>query len=248
MEFDDFYGLLKKRRSIRRFKAEPVPDGKIEAVLDAARWAMSGANAQPWEFVVVKKPELRTKMADLLDECKKEANLMEMTRIPELRHPGMGNPQSYKNMKEAPVIIVICGDPRTFQATMLSTHFTSGESATFFMNLGNATQILHLAAAAAGLGTQWVSVTRPYERMLKDLLGIPDIMRIYVVVPMGYPSYKPSVSTRRNLNDIIHYDGYDPAKYRSDQEILDFLLKLRRKTDSTYNASKIKIKKEDSGS
>jgi len=243
MEINDFLGLLKKRRSIRRFKTDPVPDSQIDEVLDAARWAMSGANAQPWEFVVVTKPELRTKIADLLDEHKKEANLMEMTRLPEFRHPGMGNPQSYKNMKEAPVIIVVCGDPRTFQATMLSTHFTSGESATFFMNLANATQILHLAAAAAGLGAQWVSVTRPFERSLKDLLGIPDIMRIYVIVPLGFPSYKPSPSNRRELTDIMHKDGYDLSKFRSDEQILDFLLDLRRKTHASYNARKIKIKK-----
>jgi len=243
MQINDFLGLVKKRRSIRRFKTDPVPDSQLQAVLDAARFAMSGANAQPWEFVVVKKPELRTKIADLLDECKKEANLIEMTRLPELRHPGIGNPQSYKNMKEAPVMIVVCGDPRTFQATMLSTHFTSGESATFFMNLANVTQILHLAAAAAGLGAQWVSVTRPFERSLKDLLGIPDIMRIYVIVPMGYPSYKPSPSIRRELTEMIHYDGYDLSKFRSDEKILDFLRELRRKTHTAYNAKMIKTKR-----
>jgi nitroreductase len=53
MQIDDFLELVKSRRSIRVFKPDPVPRETIEKILEAARWAMSGANGQPWEFVVV---------------------------------------------------------------------------------------------------------------------------------------------------------------------------------------------------
>ena len=61
MDYDGLLELVKTRRSIRRFKPEPVPDEYINRIIEAARWAPSGFNSQPWEFVVVKKPELRAK-------------------------------------------------------------------------------------------------------------------------------------------------------------------------------------------
>ena len=53
MNIKDFLELAKKRRSIRHFKPDPVTEEFIEQILEAARWAMSGANGQPWEFIVV---------------------------------------------------------------------------------------------------------------------------------------------------------------------------------------------------
>lgn len=235
MEIDSFLELVKKRRSTRRFKPDPIPDEHVEKILEAARWAMSGANGQPWEFVVVRKPELRAKIVDLLAEHRKRTHLMEMTRAEELRHPGASQARTGPPyLKDAPVIIVVCGDPRTFQATVIDTHFSSGEGATFHMNLGNATQIIHLAAAALGLGSQWVSVTRPMERGLKELLQIPEMLRIFVMVPIGYRAYQPASPYRRELKEIVHYDGYDGERYRSDEDIIQFLVDLRKRTSASY--------------
>lgn len=64
MEFDEFLKLLRKRRSVRMFKPDPVPDEYVEKILEAGRWAMSGANAQPWEFIVVRKHGLKEKLAE----------------------------------------------------------------------------------------------------------------------------------------------------------------------------------------
>jgi len=57
MDYDGFLELVKKRRSIRLFKPDAVPDEYIDKIIEAARWAPSGANVQPWEFLVIKKPE-----------------------------------------------------------------------------------------------------------------------------------------------------------------------------------------------
>jgi nitroreductase len=59
MDYEALRELFKKRRSIRRFKQDPVPDDYIQKIIEAARWAPSGANTQPWEFIVVGDP--RTK-------------------------------------------------------------------------------------------------------------------------------------------------------------------------------------------
>jgi nitroreductase len=55
MNYEDFLELAKKRRSIRRFKSDPIPDEYIGKIIEAARWAPSGGNSQPWEFIVIKK-------------------------------------------------------------------------------------------------------------------------------------------------------------------------------------------------
>ena len=65
MNYDSLLELVKKRRSIRRFKPDPIPDENIEKIIEVARWAPSGFNMQPWEFVVVKKAELRSKITEL---------------------------------------------------------------------------------------------------------------------------------------------------------------------------------------
>ena len=68
MDYDSLLDLVKKRRSIRRFKADPIPDDYITKIIDVARWAPSGFNMQPWEFLVVKKPELRERIVELISD------------------------------------------------------------------------------------------------------------------------------------------------------------------------------------
>ena len=239
MQSDDFFKLVRKRRCIRRFKPDPVPDEYIEKVIEAARWAQSGANAQPWEFIVVKNKETKDKIVDCYVAHLKQAWDIEKTRIKELRHNELAwAPSGIPSFKEAPVFIVLCGDPRTVQATVLITHFLPNEGgpmAHFLKNMANATQILHLAVATLGLGSQWVSVNTTTEARLKVLLDVPEELTIPTIVPIGYPAYEPPPPYRRDLKEIIHFEKYDRSKYRSGDDIYNFLLTLRQKTRPSYN-------------
>ncbi len=241
MQIDELIALAKKRRSIRRFKPDPFPDEYIEKMLEVARWAMSGGNAQPWEFIVVKDRTTKDKIVKLLGEAHKATWGIEKTRLEELRHPAYSGEGRHGEptvtFKDAPVFIVICGDPRRVQATVLAAHFIiheGGPFAHFLKNMGNATQLLHLAAAAYGLGSQWVSVTAAIEPRLKDLLGVPPELSIHTVVPIGYPDYTPAPSYRRELKEIVHYEKYDSSKYSSDEDIIKFILSLRKRTLPSY--------------
>ena len=53
-DYDNLLKIIRRRYSVRRFRPDPVPDELIEKVLEAGRWAPSGANHQPWEFIVVR--------------------------------------------------------------------------------------------------------------------------------------------------------------------------------------------------
>ena len=132
MEIDGFLNLVKRRRSIRQFKPDAIPEEYIEKMLEAARWAMSGANGQPWEFVVVKNPESRVRIADVVADEWRPTRQIEMGRVEELRHPGVVRDiKRPLGFESAPVIIVVCADPRTLQATVLADRFFSNEHETF---------------------------------------------------------------------------------------------------------------------
>jgi len=86
MDYEGFLELVKQRRSIRSFKPEPIPDGDVDKIIEAARWAPSGANSQPWEFIVVKKPELRDRIVQFYQQDRELTHQMELTREPEFRY------------------------------------------------------------------------------------------------------------------------------------------------------------------
>ena len=89
-DYNELLEIVTKRRSIRRFKPDPVSDEDIEKIIEVARWAMSGANAQPWEFVVVKEPKTREKIFDLYKLHREQVDVFNNTLLPELRHPVTG--------------------------------------------------------------------------------------------------------------------------------------------------------------
>jgi len=235
----EFFDVVKGRRSVRNFKKDPLPAGAVETILDAARFAMSGANGQPWEFIVVTKPKSKNKIVDAYMEFgRKPIIAIEQTRELRYRHNMFKTPYVQPpGWRNAPVIVAVCGDLRTYQATVLATHFYNGEGGpqgTYLKNMGNATQLLCLAAAAVGLGTQWVSVNLGWERKVRDILKVPEDLIIHTLIPIGYPVHKPAPPYRRELKDIVHYEEYDQARYRTTEDIVQFLDRLRKHTKPAY--------------
>ena len=238
MRIDDFLDLVRTRRSARKFKPDAVPASDIEKMVEAARWAMSGANAQPWEFVVVDDAAVRARIIDSWLEPRKEAYALEQARIPELRHPNFRDLEVSPGFKDAPVFIIVLGDRRTYQATVLAANYLWGEGgtdSTYLKNVGNATHNLHLAAAALGLGAQWVSVSRIWGQAIKEILGIPEMLDVHTLVAVGHPAYQPVPGSRRPVKDILHRNAYDMSKYRSGEDIQRFLYDLRQTTRASYD-------------
>jgi 5,6-dimethylbenzimidazole synthase len=241
MQIDSFLELVKTRRCCRAFKPDPIPDDYIEKILEAARWAMSGANGQPWEFIVVKDRETRNQILDIYSTYQNEKWYMEQTRIEELRtasSPSTGpsvNRPDVIGFREAPVIIVVCGDPRTLQTSVVGGTYLAcegGFDAIYFKNMANATQILHLAVAACGISSGWVSVSYMIEGRLKKLLNVPDQIAIPTLVPIGYPAHPPTPPYRRELKEIMHSEKYDRSKFRTSEDVIDFIRNIKRRKRS----------------
>ncbi len=91
------------------------------------------------------------------------------------------------------------------------------------------------AAAALGLGTQWVSVNLGWERKVRSILKVPEDLVIHTLIPIGYPVHKPAAPYRRELKEIVHYEEYDQSRYRTTDDIVMFLDRLRKHTKPAYN-------------
>jgi len=230
MNYESLLELVKKRRSIRRFKSDPIPDEYIDKIIEAARWAPSGANSQPWEFIVVKKQELKDSIVKIVEEGNAYTYRMELTREPDFRFPTHRKPpQQPPSFAAAPVFIILCGDPRTKDAYPLSANLDLGESI-FTSSMASACLYMHLAASVLGLGSQWVTATaHPFEQcLIKQLLGIPRELEIYDMMAVGYPASEPRPRLVRAKEEMVHYDNYDKAKFRTDEKVKDFILALYR--------------------
>jgi nitroreductase len=232
MNYDELLELLKERRSTRRYKTDPVPDEAIEKIIEAARWAPSGFNQQPWEFIVVKDPKLREGIVEICMESMKMSFKMEAARE-SWQGPMQISPPTDKggNYSVAPVFILLLGDTRTQKGLPMMRRYdeTQGRLA-FISGLASAFLYMHLAATTLGLGSQWVSAasTAYGNCLIKNLLEIPEEMVIYDMMALGYPAAPHRPRPLREKEEMIHFDKCGPDAFRSDEAVNDFILKTRK--------------------
>jgi len=218
MNIDELQALVERRRSIRGYdEKREVSDEAVRGILDCARWAPSGGNGQPWEFVIVRERATRHKIADYYLKQMEPKREMDMAVRGTAKMTGDG-------FRHAPVHILILGDPRVKEAYPIRTKLEKAESH-FITGLANATLLIHLAAVSLGVASQYVSdANSPYmETMLKVLLKIPEPLRIYHLVPVGYAKSQVAAPPRRELNEMLHYETYDMANYHSDEQMAGFV-------------------------
>lgn len=238
MDYDDLLRIVQNTRSIRRFKPDPIPDSYIDKIIEVARWAPSGFNQQPWEFVVVKKPELRQKIVSSFGTYWSQSREMEATRESWQK---VWNPEAVGTDSDysiAPVYIILFGDIRTKEGLPMGVRYDEHRREYIYISsLANAFLYMHMAAATLGLASQWLStVATPYVHCLvKDWLGIPKELEVYDMMAIGYPAVKPRPKLLREKNKMVHYDFCDPGNFRTDAEVKAFVRKARTWTIASHN-------------
>jgi nitroreductase len=213
--YDCFLELVKKRRTIRQFKPDPVPDEYITKIIEAARWAPSGFHTQPWEFVVVRNKETRDSIVAALEK-----------HGPPIKGKSQdGAPQTppQRSFRDAPVFILLLADWRARVGLPDRVQDNDAMVANLFCSsLASAFLCMHLAAAALGLASQWyTSTARPEaERAIKDIIGIPEALKIYDMMVVGYAANPPVPKVVRDLDDMVHYDDCGAQDFRTDEEVV----------------------------
>lgn len=205
----ELLGVIQKRRSVRVYKTGKVTDEQLQAILEAARWAPSGANTQPWELIVTRDRKKMKRIREIYDN--------------EWRQRKREDPVNYKGLKkdyvgDVSVIVLVCGDPRT-KMVYLTTRQQADREKLFQASVANAVQQMMLVAASMSLGTVWVSVREEVEPDLRELFQVPEPLRLLWIVPFGHASSWPKAKPRRKVSDFTHMEVYDPKKLRSDTDI-----------------------------
>jgi len=238
MDYSSLLELVQNTRSIRRFKPDPIPDEYIEKMIEVARWAPSGFNQQPWEYVIVKSPELKKKIYATFNTYWDQSREMEKTRE---AWQQVWNPEpagSEADYSVAPVYILLFGDKRTQEGLPMGVRFDEHRRNSIYVSsLANTFLYMHMAAGVLGLASQWVStVSVPYVHcLIKDLLGIPGDLEVYDMLAVGYPAVKARPKLLRDKSKMVHVDYCGPEAFRTDEEVRDFIRKARTWTIASHN-------------
>jgi len=233
MNYESLLELVKNRRSFRQFKPDPLPEGTVAKVLEVARHVPSAGNSQPWEFVVVQDQKLKDDLVQILRVDMAHHAEMETRRESwqgQSQLPRYLTGQEIDDFSKAPVFILVFGDTRTNVGLPMRRRFSyDGTQQAYMSGLASALLYMHLAAASLGLSSQWVSsVGNPYAHcLIKDLLGIPPALEVYDMMALGYPGYKPGPRPVRDREEIVHYNYCGEDAFRTDDQVRDFIKKIR---------------------
>ena len=185
----DLMEAIKGRRSIRKYKPDPVPEETLQKIMEAVRWAPSWPNTQCWEVIVVKDQKVKSELATTL------------IHIPKSNPAG-------SSMTEAPIVLVLCGMKGVSGCYKGQPQTAKGDWLMF--DTGIAMQNLCLAAHALGLGT--VVVGRFDHKKVAEVLGVPQNVEVVAMTPLGYPTAEGTAPKRKEPSEFIFYEKYRGTK------------------------------------
>lgn len=227
--YEQFMDVVRNRLTTRAFRPDiPVPREHIEMVLEAARHAPSGANAQPWHYIVVTDPKVKQKIADyFVAEATKRAKLKMKFPTP-----------NYRGLADAPGFVVVAADFRFVRAfpvlldgSDLDKQYQANAERILLQSVAASTMSAHLAAAALGYQVWWVTAIgqEDAQASLKPLLGVPDDLSIIDIMLFGVPAKPPYKRWKKTLPQIVSWDRFDMKNYMSVAQIEDWVRETRHK-------------------
>ena len=210
-------------RSLRRLKPDPVPEQLITKILDAGIRAPSGGNAQNWAFVVVRDPDQRRQLGAIY---RKASDIAEAVYAARGRPPNLTERQFarlmtsgahlWEHMGEAPVLLIPCSrrpalPPRDALPLAMAARWEDEVAYADRIRGASvypAVQNIILACRALGLGTVITTNHIRCEDEVKALLGIPEDVSTWALMPIGWPIDKFGPLTRRPLAEVAHADRW----------------------------------------
>lgn len=206
----DVFEAIRDRRSIRKYKPDPIPDEHIRTIIEAATLAPSASNAQMWRFLVISNKDILVKLRDVilarLDEFDSGPNSETLSaKIKAARY--------YSSFfADAPTTIIVLGEPyhSALDAVMTEHGWTPAQISDLrqrpdIQSIGAAIQNICLAAHAMGYGTCWMTGPTIAGPEMEKLLGIQAPWKIIALVPIGIPDYDPPTRPRKPLDQVLEF-------------------------------------------
>ena len=192
----DLHHLLRTRRSIRRFKANPIPDSVIESILTTSTYAPSAHNRQPWRFAIVKQKARSVKSRLGLAITSKMREDMQAEGATDTDIEKRVN-SSLRRIEEAPLAIILCRDVEDVRVD------TEQEKVMGTQSVASAGLQLLLAAHAEGLGGNWICWPLYAPEAVRTVLDLPFSWEPQAMYFLGYPEEEPQMKERKSLNEIV---------------------------------------------
>ena len=176
------FKLIQKRRSIRKFKDQPIADDKIKILVETLLRSPSSRGQNPWEFVIVTDKVLLT-------------------------HLSRSKLHGSSFLKNAPIGIVVCGNPR--------------KSDVWIEDCAVASIFVQMVAESMKLGSCWIQIrkrlhsdSRTAESYIREALDIPNYLKIESIIAIGYPDEKKEPHSKASLDyKRISHNYYNHQKY-----------------------------------
>ncbi|MGQ9573068.1 MAG: nitroreductase family protein [Chloroflexota bacterium] len=202
----DLFEAINSLRAMRRLKPDPVPEEAIWTILDAAIRAPSGANRQPWNFLVIRDPDTKRRLAEYyLDGWKRIYG--------PLRDFALANPATAKTYRSAEHLAQHLAEvPVLILATVRRDAIAPGSPAG--ASIYPAVQNLMLAARGLGLGTTLTTLHLEREAEVKQLLGIPEGVDTMALIPVGWPKGKFGPPPRAPVEQVTYWERWGEARSR----------------------------------
>ena len=226
--YEALMDVVRSRMTNRAFAPAEIPRAHVEMILEAARHAPSGANAQPWHYVVVTDPDVKRAIGQCsVDEQQRRAKLR------------MGFPTpNYGGVKTAPGLVVVVADFRFVRAfpvlndgSETDRRYRQNAERILLQSVAASTMSAHLAAAALGYAVWWITAIGQddLQRTIRPLVGVPEFLSIIDVMCFG-PPLKPSYKRwKKRLDQIVSWDRMDPADVMTDEQIDEWVKTTRHK-------------------
>jgi iodotyrosine deiodinase len=193
----EFAERMRTRRSVRHFSHEPVPFELVANAVAAAGTAPSGANQQPWTFVVVSDPAVKRQIRLAAEAEEREAYEHRMTEEWLRALEPLGTDWRKPHIEDAPYVIVVFEHAYGLDGAQRWKHYYAKES------VGIAVGLLLASLHLAGLAT--LTHTPSPMRFLAEILGRPRNERAFCLIPVGYPADGATVPklAKKELADIL---------------------------------------------
>lgn len=198
----DFYEVVQKRSVIRSFKPDPIPEDVVRRILEAGMHAPSGEHRQPWEFILIKNPELRKELTSLKFESRKRMARAIFPDAPEERILELANLQKTA-LETAPVLVAVC-----YKNYDIPSEIGKMGISTTHAHTWQCIQNMWLAATAEGLGFSPTFYADDVYNQAKKLLGLPQGVELAAIVRIGKKNQKLKRKPIKSLEEKLHYDRF----------------------------------------
>ena len=190
----DVFEAIRTTRAMRRLDPDrPVSDADLLTIVEAATKAPSGGNSQPVRWLVVTDGDLRRQLGEIYRKAWGPVSGMYRSRELDDTTERVMTSADYlgEHMGDAPAIVIPC-----------SRNADAGSS------VYPAVQNLFLAARALGLGTTLTTVHRRHEDEVRAVLGIPEDVHTFAMIPVGYPLGRWGEAKRRPVEEVTYWNGW----------------------------------------